>query len=221
MRRVGPTITLALFSLAALGGTSPALAQEGAKSNDAPDYEVKLRELEERIVNLRLEAKKRSEQIQLLKKRVIENVVSEAKVVILHKEDMGGSLKLRTIRYVLDGEQIANRTDAKGSLSEQKQLDIFSDVLKPSLHNLEVEMLYEGDSVFFSYLDDYKLKIRGTFTFYATRGKITTVQAIGTLGKDFTYDITQRATIVFKVDQVDFKEPHPDATGTPPPAEAP
>ncbi|HRE91349.1 MAG TPA: dihydrolipoamide acetyltransferase, partial [Myxococcota bacterium] len=65
-------------------------------------------------------------------------------------------------------------------------------------------MVYRGDSSVFAYLKDYLFKLRASYTFYATKGKITTVRAIGFQKGDITYDLRERPSITFDVKQVSY-----------------
>ena len=83
-------------------------------------------------------------------------------------------------------------------------LEIYNQTLTPGNHGLAVEMGYRGDSTVFAYLKDYEFKLRSSYTFYATKGKITTVRAIGYQKGDITYDLRERPSITFDVKQISY-----------------
>jgi hypothetical protein len=94
--------------------------------------------------------------------------------------------------------------NATGNLDDDEPLEIFSGNVAPGNHSLSVEMVYQGDSIFFTYLKDYVFKLRASYTFFASKGKITSVTSTGFLKGDITYNITDRPSIKFKVDQKSY-----------------
>ena len=188
-------------------------------SGDAHDY--KLRELEEKVIGLKEKVFRSKTRLLLLKERILNDVIAEAKVVIFHENDMGASLRPVQVLYHLDGEKIYFQDDSAKILEDQDSIEIFNQNLVPGNHVLAVEMVYRGDSAVFAYLKDYLFKLRANYTFYATKGKITTVRAIGYQRGDITYDLRERPSITFDVKQVSYTKEDPSAppAATPPPAE--
>ena len=180
-------------------------------SGDSHDY--KLRELEEKVIGLKEKVFRSKTRLLLLKERILNDVIAEAKVVIFHENDMGASLKPVQVLYHLDGEKIYFQDDSSKILDDQDSIEIFNQNLMPGNHVLAVEMVYRGDSAVFAYLKDYLFKLRANYTFYATKGKITTVRAIGYQRGDITYDLRERPSITFDVKQVSYTK---DDTATPP-----
>ena len=167
-------------------------------------YGFKVRELEERVVNLKEKIFRTKTRLLLLKERILNDVIAEAKLVVFHVNDMGGSFKPVQVYYRLDGEDLKLLDNATGLLDTDRGIEIFAGNVAPGNHNLTVEMVYRGDSLLFSYLRDYIFKLRANYTFYATKGKITTVSASGFLKGDITYDLTDRPSIKFKVKQKSY-----------------
>lgn len=200
-------------------GGDPA-GSDGAGATDAPAatapagasppltggerYDIKLRELEERVVTLKEKIFRTKTRLLLLKERILNDVIAEAKLVVLHVNDMGGSFAPVQVYYKLDGEDLKLLDNATGLLDSEEPIEIFNGNVAPGNHNLTVEMVYRGDSGIFTYLKDYLFKLRANYTFYATKGKVTTVRSIGFLKGDITYDLTERPSIQFKVAQKSY-----------------
>jgi hypothetical protein len=198
------------------GGGTPAQPSSGG---DAHDY--KLRELEEKVVNLKEKVFRSKTRLLLLKERLLNDVIAEAKVVIFHENDMGPSFKPVQVLYHLDGEKIYFQDDSTKLLEETPSIEILTQNMAPGNHVLAVEMVYRGDSSLFAYLKDYLFKLRANYTFYATKGKITTVRAIGYQKGDITYDLRERPSIKFDVQQVSYTaEDTPSEAETKPAAPA-
>ncbi|TNF25248.1 MAG: dihydrolipoamide acetyltransferase [Deltaproteobacteria bacterium] len=182
-------------------------------SGDPHDY--KLRELEEKVIGLKEKVFRSKTRLLLLKERILNDVIAEAKVVIFHENDMGASLRPVQVLYHLDGEKIYFQDDSAKILEEQDSIEIFNQNLVPGNHVLAVEMVYRGDSSVFAYLKDYLFKLRANYTFYATKGKITTVRAIGYQRGDITYDLRERPSITFDVKQVSYTKEDVTPPATP------
>jgi len=195
--------------------TDPAAAAMPA--GDGHDY--KLRELEEKVIGLKEKVFRSKTRLLLLKERILNDVIAEAKVVIFHENDMGASLRPVQVLYHLDGEKIYYQDDSAKILDEQDSIEIFNQNLVPGNHVLAVEMVYRGDSAVFAYLKDYLFKLRANYTFYATKGKITTVRAIGYQRGDITYDLRERPSITFDVKQVSYTKEDAASPGAAPPGE--
>jgi hypothetical protein len=204
--RGGPTGTLGPTI-----GTTPTAPP--AAADDVHDY--KLRELEEKVVTLKEKVFRSKTRLLLLKERLLNDVIAEAKVVIFHENDMGSSFKPVQVLYHLDGEKIYFQDDTTKLLEEQQNIEIFAQNMVPGNHVLSVEMVYRGDSSIFAYLKDYLFKLRASYTFYATKGKITTVRAIGYQKGDITYDLRERPSITFDVKQVSYTSEEPINPGAP------
>ncbi|MCB9727565.1 MAG: dihydrolipoamide acetyltransferase [Deltaproteobacteria bacterium] len=167
-------------------------------------YDLKVRELEEKVVNLKEKIFRTKTRLLLLKERILNDVIAEAKLVVVHQNEMGASFKPEQVYYRLDGEDLKLLDNATGLLSGRDPVEIFSGNVAPGNHNLTVEMVYRGDSAVFSYMKDYLFRLRANYTFYATKGKVTTLQSIGYLKGDITYDLTTRPSIKFKVSQKSY-----------------
>jgi hypothetical protein len=188
------------------------------KVGGTESYDLKLRELEERVVGLKERIFRTKTRLLLLKERILNDVIAEAKAVLLHVNDMGGSFEPMQVIYHLDGEKIFFQDNINGTLSSSEPIEIYAGNVMPGNHVMSVEMLYRGNSSVFVYLKDYIIRLRANYTFYATKGKITQVRSVGYLKGDATYDITERPSIKFAVQQVSYIRE--ELGGTPPGARA-
>ncbi len=197
--------------------TTPAKGTVGVKKvgPGSKRYDYRLRELEERIVGMKERIFKTKTRLLLLRERILNDVIAEAKAVIMHRNEMGPSFKLVRLIYHLDGEKIYYQDKSSGTLATKKQFEIYSANVLPGDHILSVEMVYRGDSSVFTYLKDYLFKLRANFTFYATKGKITNVQAIGFKKGDITWELTKRPSIKFRVRQASYTKKSLEASKSP------
>lgn len=218
------------------GPPAPPASNEPAPPSTPGDaaHDYKLRELEEKVVDLKEKVFRSKTRLMLLKERLLNDVIAEARVVIVHENEMGPSFVPVRVLYHLDGERIYFQDDSTKTLADKDNIQLFDQNLSPGNHVLTVEMVYRGDSKVFAYLEDYDFKLRASYTFFATKGKVTTVRAIGYQKGDITWDLRERPSITFDLKQVSYTAnatPNTDAPapegpkvqpGSPPaPADAP
>ena len=185
--------------------SAPATDVPGPEAKKAPpkrnDYNVRLRSIEERVNALKEKIFQSKARLLQLQEVVLHGTISGAKVVILHRNEMGSSFRLTRVQYSLDGAVIYNRVDSgDGQLNDQEELAIFSGGLAPGEHQLAIYLEYQGHGYgIFSYLKDYKFKIRDSYTFGAEEGRVTTVHAVGFEKGGITTELKDRPAIRFEV----------------------
>ncbi len=189
-------------------GDEPAVAaaaEESAPADGADQkYNVRLREMEEKIVSMKEKIFATKTRLVLLKERILSNVVSEAWAIIVHKNDMGGAFSLDQVLYYMDGKKKFFMRNKDEILDKQRTIEIFSGSVVPGNHTITVEMVYKGTGKMFTYLQGYKFKITSKYTFYASQGRIVKIQAVGYEKGDFTYSLEDRPAVKFKVSQYKF-----------------
>ncbi len=218
-------------ALALLLSSTSALAQEGATdpkatttANPDPqvnaagasttiedsDQAIKLRGLEERVNDLKERIFRSKARLILLRETVLNGVISGAKAVLVHRNEMGSSFTLEQVSYALDGAPILNKTDENGDLDDKEEIELFNGSIVPGNHNLSVFMLYRGNGYgVFSYLKGYTFKIKSSYAFTAEEGKVTTIRVVGYEKGGITTDLKDRPAVRYDV------EVKQDASGAP------
>lgn len=175
-------------------------AESSAVLEDS-DYGVDLRSLEEQVNDLKEKVFKSKARLVLLRETVLNGVISGARAVLTHRNEMGPSLTLERVSYSLDGEPLLNRADEDGSLDGQTEIPLFEGSIVPGTHNLSVLLVYRGNGFgIFTYLRDYVFKIRASFPFTAEEGKLVSVKAVAYETGGITTDLTDRPTIRFETE---------------------
>lgn len=179
-----------------MGGTTGS-----GTSVDDSEYAVKLRGLEEQVNDLKERIFRSKARLILLKETVLNGVISGAKAVIVHNNEMGSSFTLEQVSYALDGAPLFNKTDVTGELDEQDEVELFNGSIVPGNHNLSVFLLYRGNGYgFFSYLKGYTFKIKSSHAFTAEEGKVTTVKVVAYERGGFTTDLKDRPAVRYDVE---------------------
>jgi len=173
----GPPPTDASSRAPAEANTSEAAT---SRPIDAGTYAVRLRDLEQRINELKEQIFRSKARLSLLAETVLEGVVGGGQAVILHENRMSQSYKLVRVVYALDGAPIFTKADEEGTLGDQQEFEVYNGSIVPGEHTLTVNLEYRGHGYgVFAYLKGYRFKVRSTYTFTVPEGRISTVHVVG------------------------------------------
>ncbi|NOQ84094.1 MAG: dihydrolipoamide acetyltransferase, partial [Myxococcales bacterium] len=147
---------------------------------DAGTYAVRLRDLEQRINELKEQIFRSKARLSLLAETVLEGVVGGGQAVIIHENRMSQSYRLVRVVYALDGAPIFTKADEEGSLGEQQEFEVYNGSIVPGEHTLTVNLEHRGHGYgVFAYLKGYRFKVRSTYTFAVPEGRVATVHVVG------------------------------------------
>jgi uncharacterized small protein (DUF1192 family) len=171
-----PTLTPTL--LVADGGT-PGEAPAAAASTEVTgeQYVVRLRNLEQRINELKEEIFRSKARLSLLAESVLQNAVGGSRAQIVHQNEMGGSYRLATVVYSLDGAPIFNREDDTGALADRREFQVYNGQLGSGDHSLGVNLTYIGAGL--PYMRGYRFSVRSTQSFSVPEGKAIRIRVVG------------------------------------------
>jgi hypothetical protein len=156
----------------------PAASDDNAM--DAGTYAVRLRDLEQRINELKEQIFRSKARLSLLAETVLQGVVAGAQAVIVQENRMSGSYRLVKAVYALDGARIFNKADEEGSLGERRELKIYDGSIVPGEHTITVNLEYRGHGYgIFSYLKGYRFRVRSNYSFTAPEGKAVSLRVVG------------------------------------------
>ena len=141
---------------------------------DAGTYAVRLRDLEQRINELKEQIFRSKARLSLLAETVLEGVVGGGQAVIVHENRMSDSYKLVRVVYALDGAPIFTKADEEGSLGEQEEFEVYNGSIVPGEHTITVNLEYRGHGYgVFAYLKGYR------YTFAVPEGRVSTLYVVG------------------------------------------
>lgn len=147
---------------------------------DAGTYAVRLRDLEQRINELKEQIFRSKARLSLLAETVLEGVVGGGQALIVHENRMSEGFKLVRVAYALDGAPIFTKADEEGTLGDQREFEVYNGSIVPGEHTLTVSLEYRGHGYgVFSYLKGYRFKVRSTYTFAVPEGRVATVVVVG------------------------------------------
>lgn len=170
---------------------------------NASTYAVRLRDLEQRINELKEQIFRSKARLSLLAETVLQGVVAGAQAVIVHQNRMSNSYKLVKAVYALDGAPIFSRADEDGDLGEREEFQVYNGSIVPGEHTLTVNAEYRGHGYgVFSYLKGYRFKVRSNYSFTAPEGRAIDLRVIGYEEGGPTAPLEDRPAIRF-VERID------------------
>lgn len=179
---------------------APAAAAAPLPVSADEEYAVKMRELEDMVSELKEQVFRSKAKLQLLAEQVAGGVGTGAKIIVVHKNQMGGNYLLTSANYFLDGQPLLQETDETGAkLTDKRELPVFDGNIVEGSHTLSVQLVYKGNGTgVFRYLEAYKWTLKDSVTFTAEPGKVVTIDAIGFEKGNFTTPVEERPAIRFE-----------------------
>ncbi len=141
-------------------------------------YDLRVRELETRIDDLKDEVFRSKSRIVLLKETLLGNKLAGSKALIVHKDESGRRFKLKRLTYLLDGNPIRNEIDRDGNLSDKETIELFNGAIGPGTHNLVVQLEYQGNAAVFNYFEGYSFDRQKSCKFIVEEGMVTIVDVV-------------------------------------------
>jgi hypothetical protein len=181
-------------ALAAPGGSSD--AGESAGEDLGVLYSRKLKGIEERVNALKEKVFRSKARLLLMRETVLHGVVSGARAVLFHVNELGASYTLEAVTYFLDGSKIYSRVDTSGELSKKEEIKIFEGNIPPGNHQVTVNLQLRGNGFgVFSYLNSYKFKVQHSYNFIAEEGKVSRLRIIAYEKRGLMRDFKERPNI--------------------------
>ncbi len=140
-------------------------------------YVVRLRDLEQRINELKEEIFRSKARLSLLAESVLGNVVGGSRAQIVHQNEMGNTYRLMSVVYSLDGAPILTRSDEGGNLADQREFRVYNGQIGAGDHSLGVTLTYLGAGL--PYMKGYQFRVRSTQSFSVPEGKAIQLRVVG------------------------------------------
>jgi hypothetical protein len=159
-------------------------------------YAVRLRDLEQRVDELKDQIRRSHTRLALLSDTIIGGGAAGSRAEVEFKNEMSSAFLLTRALFVVDGQIQYNRQDDSGSLADQKDIPIYSGSVPPGDHTIQVALTFQGNGYgVFSYLRGYKFEVKSSHSFTALEGKSLTVTATAFEKGGVTTPLEQRPTI--------------------------
>lgn len=149
---------------------------EAAPSSEAIDgatYKVRLRDLEQRVDELKEQIRRSHTRLSLLSDTILSGASGGARAEIEFVNDLSGAWHLIEAVFVLDGAVQYKKTDDTGVLAKQKKIPIFSGSVPTGDHTLQVQLKLKGHGFgVFSYLRGMEAAVTNDHSFTLAGGKV-------------------------------------------------
>lgn len=177
---------------------APAAAPVPSSMSDQ-EYDVRMRELEDMVSELKEQIFRSKAKLQLLAEQVAGGVGTGAKIVIAHKNELGDNFLLTQVGYFLDGQPLWQESDESGvNLTQKREVPVWDGNIVEGSHTLTVNLVYKGNGTgVFRYLSAYSWKLKDSVTFSAEAGKVVTITTVGFEKGNFLTPIEERPAIRF------------------------
>ncbi len=186
---------------------------------DGQTYSVRLRDLEQRIDELKEQIRRSHTRLSLLSDTILSGGGAGSRASIKFQNELSSAFRITRVLVVLDGAVQYNKTDQSGVLSDQAEIPIFNGSVPPGDHTLQVLVNLQGNGYgVFSYLRGYRFEVRSSHSFTAVEGKTMNLQAIAYEKGGVTTPLEERPAIRY-VEKV--AAGLSDGAGTPAPAAPP
>jgi hypothetical protein len=200
-----PPTASARASAAPVGGNAtaapaPVNVDMNAKPADpgmnGATYAVRLRDLEQRVDELKDQIRRSHTRLALLSDTIIGGGAAGSRAEVQFKNEMSSAFLLTRALFVIDGQIQYNRQDDSGALADQKEIPIYTGSVPPGDHTIQVALTFQGNGYgVFSYLRGYKFEVKSSHSFTAMEGKSLTVTATAFEKGGVTTPLEQRPTM--------------------------
>lgn len=180
-----------------------AVPVDGASLQTADEsYDVKIRDMEEKVNELKEKIFRSKARLLALQEMVFTGVSTGARAVIVHRNEMGASFRLREMHYFIDGAPLKQEVDETGDgLNAKEEIQLFSGNIVPGNHQITVNLTYQGHGFgVFSYLNGYTFRIKSSYTFKAEDGKETRINIVAHEKGGFTTELKDRPAVRYDVE---------------------
>jgi hypothetical protein len=196
-------------------------AKPGDQAVNGGTYAVRLRDLEQRVDELKDQIRRSHTRLALLSDTILGGGVAGSRAEVHFDNEMSSAFQLIHALFVMDGQVQYNRQDDSGALADQKDIPIYSGSLPPGDHTLQVALTFQGNGYgVFSYLRGYKFEVKSSHAFTAVEGKAMAVTATAYEKGGVTTPLEQRPTVEWQ-EKVQALGPSNATPGAAAPAGAP
>jgi hypothetical protein len=159
-------------------------------------YAVRLRDLEQRVDELKDQIRRSHTRLALLSDTILGGGAAGSRAEVTFKDEMSSAFLLTHALFVIDNQVQYNKQDDTGALADQKEIPIYTGSVPPGDHTIQVALTFQGNGYgVFSYLRGYKFEVKSSHAFTAVEGKVLEVAATAFEKGGVTTPLEQRPTI--------------------------
>jgi len=180
---------------------------EGTEAIAEPQIEIQrltpeeMAAFQERLGDLREQIMTSKARLMQLREQLMLGSVSIIALSIVHQHEVGGTFKLETLSYILDGFEIyAGVNSPENNLDKLEEFPVYEGSLLPGDHLLVVDMIFRGRGYgIFSYLNQYLFKVKARYLFTVNEGDVVTLNVISYDEGSFLTSLKDRLKVRFEM----------------------
>ncbi|MCL2326755.1 MAG: hypothetical protein FWC40_09725 [Proteobacteria bacterium] len=168
---------------------------------------TQLREVGTRVDLLKEDTFTTKSRLLLLREEVLQRSVNGARLLILHRNEMGGQYELVSVTYSLDRQPKFSRFegDGGGRLNQLNDEVVFDGMLSPGTHELTVQFVFKGRTWgVFRYMTDYTFVVESGYSFVVGEGKAAELVVTAVEQGNFFTAYEDRPSVSYSLRQFDL-----------------
>lgn len=155
----------------------PIVSREQRRSSGNVDYDLRLRELEDRVNELKEDIFRSKSRLMMLREQILQTNIGGSRLVITHVDDTSATFDIVQIVYGLDGNQIFAASDSGGRIGRREV--IYDEAILDGPHNLTVQVTLRGNGFgVFSYMEGYETVVENSIQFQVDEGTTSEIDAV-------------------------------------------
>jgi hypothetical protein len=193
---------------AATPQATPEATPQPPAAEPAAQTEVKVERLnaeqmdqfEESLVDLRERIMKSKARLMQLREQLMLGSVSIISLSINHNHEVGGTFKMESLSYTLDGFEIYSGVNTpENDLEKLGKFPVYEGSLLPGDHLLVVDMIFRGRGYgIFSYLNQYLFKVKARYLFTVAEGDVVNLDVVSYDEGSFLTSLKDRLRVKFE-----------------------
>lgn len=187
--------------------------KDNKEMDSEQDYNLKLRNLEEKINSLKDKIFRSKQRLSILQETVLSGSIAGARLTITHKNEVGKAFKLVSAIYYLDEAPIYKKLEESTEL-DSGEIVVFDGSVVPGPHHISVFLVYQGRGFgLFSYMKGYSFKMKTGHSVNVDEGNLMEV-TVSPQDKGSSANIDNRLYISFDVSRKMFEDKIRSEQGT-------
>jgi hypothetical protein len=179
------------------GGTN------SGRSASTVNYELRLRELEDRMNELKEDIFRSKSRLFSLREAILRSEAGGARAIIQHSSELSSTYTLLSVTYSLDGQQVLFIA-ADGVADTGADQVVYDGALLPGPHNLSVSYEVQGnDFGVFEYMEGYRIPVMSSYQFDIEEGQTIEIDAVLIEAGGVNTPLEERPDVRYDVDTVE------------------
>ncbi|TVR02374.1 MAG: hypothetical protein EA398_07920 [Deltaproteobacteria bacterium] len=180
-------------------------ARDGSRTEQRPlDFDMRMREIEDRVGELKDEVFRSRSRLFLLREQVLQDRIGGSRVVINHRDRLGNRYRVVRVLYALNGESVfvANEDTTDFAAIRHHQVHSGSAIAGPQ--NITAQVWVVGNPLgVFSYMSGYRFTIRNAHSFSVEEGQTAEISVVIESRGGVNTPIDERLVVRFDADFYD------------------